>query len=265
MSDKAAASAKSATARSGNVQSVDRAMALLEALGEDEDGCRLSDLVARTGLSPSTAYRLLTTLEKRCFVQLDPAEGMWHIGRQAFSVGSAFARQRIFLAPCLPFLRRLRDHTHETANLAIVDGDDEMIVLTQVESTEFVHATVRVGSRAPMALSGMGKAILATYSPPAVAAIINRHNIDAATLLADLEAIRRRGYSVDDEEYLTGLRCVAAVVYNTKSEALCAIAVLGLAARFTPERVMDLGALVQNTARELTLALGGKLPMQNEP
>ena len=111
----------------------------------------------------------------------------------------------------------------------------------------------------------MGKAILATYAPSAVAAIINRHNLDAATLLADLEAIRRRGYAVDDEEYLTGLRCVAAVVYNTKSEALCAIAVLGLAARFTPERVMDLGALVQSTARELTLALGGKLPMQNEP
>ena len=136
--------------RSGTVQSVDRAMAILEVLGEDEEGYRLTDLARRTGLSVSTVHRLLTTLEQRRFVQFDRTDGMWHVGRGAFAVGSAFTRQRNFVAPALPILRRLRDQTRETANLGVVD-DGEVVVLTQVESREIMRAITRVGGRAPMA------------------------------------------------------------------------------------------------------------------
>jgi IclR family acetate operon transcriptional repressor len=255
-------------ARGGAVQSVDRAMLLLEALGEDEEGYRLTDLAIRTGLSPSTAHRLLTTLEKRRFVAYDQSDAMWHVGRQSFAVGSAFVRRRNFVAPALPFLRRLRDLTHETANLGIVD-DGEVIVLTQVESREIMRAITRVGGRAPMITSGIGKAILATYSDDDVVAIIQRHGmrrltpksvVRAGQLRDALEIVRRDGYAVDDEEFLVGLRCVAAVVYNDQGEALAAISVSGLASRVLAERVPELGRLVRETARELTLALGGRLP-----
>ena len=255
-------------AKSGAVQSVDRAMLLLEALGEDEEGYRLTDLAIRTGLSPSTAHRLLTTLEKRRFVAFDHSDAMWHIGRQAFAIGAAFIRRRNFVAPALPFLRRLRDLTHETANLGIVD-DGEVIVLTQVESREIMRAITRVGGRAPMVTSGIGKAILATYADEDVVAIIQRHGMRRLTphsiarageLRDALDRVRRDGYAVDDQEFLMGLRCVAAVVHNDQAEALAAISVSGLAARVPPERVPELGRLVRDTARELTLALGGRLP-----
>jgi IclR family acetate operon transcriptional repressor len=255
-------------AKGGAVQSVDRAMLLLEALGEDEEGYRLTDLAIRTGLSPSTAHRLLTTLEKRRFVAFDQSDNMWHVGRQTFAVGSAFVRRRNFVAPALPFLRRLRDLTHETANLGIAD-DGEVIVLTQVESREIMRAITRVGGRAPMAASGIGKAILATYSDQDVVAIIQRHGmkrltpksvVRAGELRDALEVVRREGYAVDDEEFLMGLRCVAAVVYNDQAEALAAISVSGLASRVPATRVPELGRLVRETARDLTLALGGRLP-----
>lgn len=254
--------------KSGAVQSVDRAMLLLEALGEDEEGYRLTDLAIRTGLSPSTAHRLLTTLEKRRFVAFDQSDNMWHVGRQSFAIGSAFIRRRNFVAPALPFLRRLRDLTHETANLGVVD-DGEVIVLTQVESREIMRAITKVGGRAPMVTSGIGKAILATYSDEDVAAIIQRHGmrrltpksvVRAGELRDALEAVRRDGYAVDDQEFLMGLRCVAAVVYNDHAEALAAISVSGLASRVPQERAPELGRLVRETARELTLALGGRLP-----
>jgi len=252
----------------GGVQSVDRAMALLEALGEDEEGYRLTDLAIRTGLSPSTAHRLLTTLAERRFVDFDPSDAMWHVGRQTFAVGSAFIRRRNFVAPALPYLRRLRDLTHETANLGVAD-DGEVVVLTQVESREIMRAITRVGGRAPMVASGLGKAILATYSPDEVAAIIQRHGmkrltpksvVRAGQLRGVLDKVRAEGYAVDDQEYLMGLRCVAAVVYNDQAEALCAISVSGLAARVPAERVPELGRLVRDVAGELTLALGGKRP-----
>jgi IclR family transcriptional regulator, acetate operon repressor len=256
------------SAKSGAVQSVDRAMVLLEALGEDEEGYRLTDLSIRTGLSPSTAHRLLTTLEKRRFVEFNPSDNMWHVGRQAFAIGSAFIRRRNFVAPALPYLRRLRDLTHETANLGVAD-DGEVIVLTQVESREIMRAITKVGGRAPMVTSGIGKAILATYSQDEVVAIIQRHGmrrltpksvVRAGELRDALEIVRREGYAVDDQEFLTGLRCVAAVVYNDQAEALAAISVSGLASRVPPERVAELGRLVRETAKELTLALGGRLP-----
>jgi IclR family transcriptional regulator, acetate operon repressor len=255
-------------ARGGAVQSVDRAMLLLEALGEDEEGYRLTDLAIRTGLSPSTAHRLLTTLEKRRFVAFDQSDNMWHVGRQSFAIGSAFIRRRNFVAPALPFLRRLRDLTHETANLGVVD-DGEVIVLTQVESREIMRAITKVGGRAPMVTSGIGKAILATYPDEDVIAIIQRHGmkrltpksvVRAGELRAALDVVRRDGYAIDDQEFLMGLRCVAAVVYNEQAEALAAISVSGLASRVPQERAPELGRLVRETARELTLALGGRLP-----
>jgi IclR family acetate operon transcriptional repressor len=254
--------------KGGSVQSVDRAMALLEALGEDEEGYRLTDLAIRTGLSPSTAHRLLTTLEQRKFVAFDRSDSMWHVGRQAFSVGAAFVRRRNIVAPALPFLRRLRDLTHETANMGVAD-DGEVVVLTQVESREIMRAISRVGGRAPMVASGLGKAIIATYSDAEVAAVIKRHGmprltprsvVRAGELRGALDRVRAEGYAVDDEEFLTGLRCVASAVYNDQGEALGAISVSGLSSRVAPGRLPELGRLVRETALELTLALGGCAP-----
>src|SRR6201987_1896880 len=114
--------------RDGGVQSVDRALLIIETLAEDDEGYRLSDLAVRTGLSSSTVHRLLTTLEKRRFVQFDREASMWHIGAQSFAVGSTFLRRRNFVTQALPYLRKLRDQTRETANLAVID-DGGMVVL----------------------------------------------------------------------------------------------------------------------------------------
>src|ERR1700742_4386530 len=124
--------------RDGGVQSVDRALSIIEALAEDDDGYRLTDLAVRTGLSASTVHRLLTTLEKRRFVQFDRNESIWHIGAQSFAVGSTFVRRRNFATQALPYLRKLRDQTRETANLAIVD-DGSIVILTRVESREIMR------------------------------------------------------------------------------------------------------------------------------
>jgi IclR family acetate operon transcriptional repressor len=252
----------------GRVQSVERAMMLLEVLGEDDEGNRLTDLVSRTGLAPSTVHRLLTTLEQRQFIQFNPTDRLWHIGRQTFAIGSAFARQRSFVAPALPFLRRLRDQSHETANLGVVE-DGEVVLINQVESREIARAINRIGGRVPMPASGMGKAILASYSQDDVTAVLSRSGLRRFTantltrrpaLEADLETIRENGYAIDDEEFVTGLRCVAAAVYNYQGESVCAISVSGLPLRIPMERIPVLGRLVAETARELTIALGGAMP-----
>tara|TARA_R110002124_G_scaffold144122_15_gene309078 strand:- start:28246 stop:28986 length:741 start_codon:yes stop_codon:yes gene_type:complete len=244
---------------------VDRALLLLKALAEESEGLRLTDAAARTELSPSTAHRLLTTLEYRNFVQFDPSSALWHVGHQSFAVGSTFIQHRNFVAAALPFLRRLRDQTRETANLGIIHNG-EMVVLTQVESREIMRAITRVGGRSPLTASGMGKAILATYAAEDVAAVTNAHPMKAMTprtiinrldLNADLEVTAARGYAIDNEEYVLGLRCVAAVVRDHQGEPLCALSVSGLAIRMTLDRLPELGKLVADSATKLSQSMLG--------
>jgi len=253
-----------ADSRDGGVQSVDRALTIIETLAEDDEGYRLSDLAIRTGLSTSTVHRLLTTLENRRFVQFDRTESKWHVGARAFTVGATFARRRNFSAQAVPYLRKLRDLTRETANLAVVD-DEFIVVLTRMESREIMRSLTKVGGRVAMVASGVGKAVLATYSDADVAAIIRHHGMPRLTeksivrpgdLFRELERVRRQGFAIDDEEACMGLRCIAAVVYNDCSEPLAAISVSGMTSRITDDRLATLGETVREVAAELTLALG---------
>ena len=138
-----------------NVQSVTRALLLLETLADDAAGWRLTDLSLRTGLSLSTVHRLLTTLQERRFVQYDSRRQLWSVGRQAFSVGAAFGQRQALVAPALPHLRRLRDLTRETANFGVLD-DGEIVVMAQAESREIVRAIARTGGRAGLVYSALG-------------------------------------------------------------------------------------------------------------
>src|ERR1700738_4227533 len=255
--------------RDGGVQCVDRALLIIETLAEDDEGYRLSDLAVRTGLSTSTVHRLLATLEKRRFVQFDRYESKWHVGARSFSVGATFARRRNFTAQAMPYLRKLRDLTRATANLAVVD-DEAIIVLTRIESREIMRSLTKVGGRGAMVASGVGKAVLATYSDEDVNAVICRQGMPRITeksivrpgeLFRELQAIRRQGYAVDDEEARMGLRCVAAVVYNDCSEPLAAISVSGMTSRVTDDRMPALGRDVREGAAELSSAFGGVMPV----
>lgn len=254
--------------RTTAVQSVERAISILTTLTESHEGQRLTKIAHRTGLSVSTTHRLLTTLEMQKYVQFDPVESMWYVGRAAFEVGSAFVRQRNFVAAALPYLRHLRDITKETANLGVA-ADDEIVVLTQVESREVLRTINRVGGSVPIACTAMGKAILANYSRAELHSIISKNGLFKHTtksivnenkLHQELDLVRARGYSVDDEEFVSGIRCIAAAVYNDHGDVLCSIGISGLSYRLTREKIPSIGKVLRATSRELTLALGGMLP-----
>ncbi len=258
-------------ARDGAVQSVDRALRIIETLAEDGEGYRLTDLAIRTGLSPSTAHRLLTTLERRRFVQFDRASSTWRIGATAYLVGATFMKPGCFTTQALPYLRKLRDQTQETANLAVVN-DGSLIVLTRVESRELMRSVSRVGGRVSMATSGLGKALLSAYSEAEVFAVIRREGLPRLTsksivrtgdLRKSLHDIRERGYSVDDEEAQIGLRCVSAVVYDGLGEPHAAISVSGKTSRVPDDRLAVLGKAVHDVALELTSVIGGAPPRRN--
>jgi len=254
--------------KGGVVQSIDRAMGLLEILGEDDEGYRLVDLAQSAGLPPSTTHRLLTTLEKRQFVQFDRESGLWHVGVQCFAVGANFVRRRNVVIQARPFMRQLRDLAGETVNLGVAD-QGEVVFLTQVESRELMRAIARPGGRSLMHCSGLGKALLAAMSEREVSEILHQHGmrrmtahsiVRPAKLHEALEAIREQGYAFDDEENAVGLRCVAAVIYDEYSNPLAGVSIAGPTARVSDRRIADLGKLVMRSALDITTALGGRAP-----
>jgi len=256
----------------GTVQSLLRAIALLEILAEDDEGYRLVDLAARAGLSTSTTHRLLTTLEQKQFVQFSRDSSLWFVGVRCFSIGSAFARRRNFATLALPHMRKLRDTTGETVNLGLLDQGD-VVFLTQVESRELMRAITRPGGRSPLPCTAMGQALLSVMSEGEIADILKRHglprrtpnSIARPTLLHQvLTAARTHGYAVDDEENAVGLRCVAAVIFDEFRHPYAAISIAGPTVRVTPRRVPELGQQAIAAARDITLATGGLVPARNE-
>jgi IclR family acetate operon transcriptional repressor len=251
----------------GTVQSINRALGLLETLAR-HDGIRLTELARQVGLSLSTTHRLMTTLQQHGFVQCSQVTNQWHVGRAAYVVGTAFSRPDNFVPGVMPFLRRLRDGTGETVSLGMSERG-QMKFVSRLEGKGVVRAIGRVGSYVPLTISGMGKALLAVEGRRDGQTPTSAGHLIAATpksirtwegLHANLQCIRDQGFAVDDEECRMGVRCVAAVVYNQHAEAHCAVSVSGSVDRITDDRLARLGALVKEVAQDMTAAIGGHVP-----
>ena len=193
---------------SGQVQSLSRALKLLNALSYYTQGLSLSEVASEVGLPNSTAHRLLTTLQNERYVRFDNERSVWMIGVQAFRVGSTFVRSRALVSIARPYMRRLMDQAGETVNLGIFDRG-EVVYLAQVETQKMMRAIAGPGGRAPLHCSGIGKALLAYMSNEdreRVLASLQWHRETANTLMspeaikAELPSVEQGNYAVDDEE-----------------------------------------------------------------
>jgi IclR family acetate operon transcriptional repressor len=251
----------------GSVQAIDRGLGLLEIIA-GADGLTLTDLSQRAGLAPSTAHRILSSLQAHQFVFHDEERGLWLIGVGAFEVGTAFLRNRRLAGIGRIVMHDLMEATGETVNLGIEDAG-EVVFISQIESHSALRAFFRAGSRAPIHASGVGKTLLAEMPEARVREILYKRGlakftgrtlVAPATLFQELQVIARRGWAVDDEERNLGMRCVAAAIFNEYSEAIAGVSVSGPTVRLTPERALELGPMVKRAADEITASIGGHLP-----
>lgn len=248
------------------VQSLSRALSLLNALAARENGLGLSELAKTTGLAVSTTHRLLTTLQQDGFVRYDAERSAWMIGVQSFIVGSAFLRSRDLAMIARPVMRQLMEKSGETVNLAVEDRG-EAVYIAQVECRKMMRAIARPGGRAMMHSSAVGKALLAAMEPEDVARILKTHGLPretaktigtAASLRSNLKEITSRGYAIDDEENAIGLRCLAAVVRDEQTQPVAALSLSGPTARIGDSLLEPLGAAVKQAADKMTDAFGGR-------
>ncbi|HKK29730.1 MAG TPA: IclR family transcriptional regulator C-terminal domain-containing protein [Alphaproteobacteria bacterium] len=259
---------KSSAERSGQVQSLVRALRLLQEVADAGDGITLTEVANRVGLPVSSAHRLLSTLQQEGFVRFDAERTLWFVGVKAFAVGNAFLRARDLVQVARPYMRGLMEQCDETVNLAVEDGG-QIIYLAQIECRQMMRALASPGARVPMHSSAVGKVLLAYMSPAVRNSALDRLRLERFTantitgrerLEKGLGEIRVQGYAFDDEEHAVGLRCVAAPIFNEAREAIAGISLSGPAARVTDKRFNELAGLVQRTAKVITRDFGGIPP-----
>ena len=252
--------------RSGHTQSVSRALSLLSKLSEEPDGFNLSELARRVKLAPSTAHRLLTTLQLDQFVRFE--DGRWLVGVQSFNVGSSYLRARDVSYMSRSYLRMMMQETGETANLALLENS-ELVYLAQNECPELMRALARPGARAPLTCSAVGKACLAfmprkvsdaLIASSGISQMTRKSHVTAESLWRDLDAIRKRQFAFDDEEHSDGLRCVAAPLFDKSGIVIGALSTSGPVVRITDQKLQSHGRTVLRIARDMTRALGGTWP-----
>jgi IclR family acetate operon transcriptional repressor len=245
-----------------SIQSVDRAVALLQALGADSPTPRVTELAQLLGLHKSTVSRLLSTLEKHGLVEQDPETKWFRLGVGLITLG-AQVRSDLRQAARQP-LELLCKQVQETVNLAVLDGDEVINVDQFLPDQHQIKNIGWVGRRAPLYCSSTGKTLLAYLAPKEIERIIaaglpaiTPNTItDAGRLRSELASIRERGYGVGLEEFEVGLCAVSAPVYDRNGTVVAVVNASGPSYRVTADKVGELAQLAVQAARAVSLQLG---------
>lgn len=264
-----------APASAYTVKSLIKALNILEALAEGEQpSYTLTELSRRLRLHVSTVHRLVVNLSQQGFLDHDPTTGGYQLGYRVLRMGLRVLDRLDFRRVAHPLLRELNEKTQETVHLVILQGEYGMSV-EKLLSPQPVGLDARLGALIPLHCSGVGKSLLAFQDeeflqriarPPGLERRTARTITTLAQLRKELATVRERGYAVDDEEAVEGLRCVAAPIFDNTGRVVAAFSVAGPATRITPERIPEIALLVCETSRRISFRLGYRaVPPRGSP
>jgi IclR family acetate operon transcriptional repressor len=250
----------SGTKRPGaaGTQGIARTLALLDAFRDAKGDLGISDLAQSLSLSVSTVHRIVSALTERGYLAQNEETERYYLGRAAVLLGQA-ANKRLGLHLVKPVLDSLGKETGESVNLGVREGN-EMVVVMRVESSQPLRFSQDPGSRLPVYASAMGKVTLSRSPsiddevaalPTPLRALTDNTIVSTDDLRRELERIRASGYSLDDEEAIMGVRCLAAPVVSHQGTVLAAIAIQAPAVRMPRSRLRELAPLVAAAANEV--------------
>jgi DNA-binding IclR family transcriptional regulator len=246
------------------VDAAAKALELLSVFSFREPRLSLAELAARTGIPRATAFRLLSTLEGSGF--LVKVHGAYQLGIKCFVLGNIVAGGLDLRETAHPHLVGLRDATRETTQIGILDHWQVVYLERVLAPMPTSSMRSRAGAILPAYCTGLGKTLLAYRPESEVAAwaatqkfpaITTRTITSAKRLLKELDAIRERGYALDDEEREIGVHCIAAPIRNHNGEVVGAISVAGPSDRMPrPLEGSEMARAVVRAARAISIDLG---------
>lgn len=251
--------------RAYRVEALARGLAVLSTFNQAMAELSLAQIAASTGLSKSTAFRIVRTLEEAGYLTRHPETLRYRPGLKVLELGFTALSSLGIRDAARPFLEQLSRETGETVSLSLLDGL-EVVYIDRVRNKSIVGVVLELGSRIPANCASMGKAMLAHLSAEDLAALLEatplapctgRSIVDPAALERELARIRRRGYAINDQELEVGLRAVAAPIRDHTGGVVAAINATGsVRAISRPRLTHELAPKVKEAASRISRAIG---------
>lgn len=253
--------AEGGTSSPGGVQSVDRALSILELLARSGEA-GVTELADALGVHKSTAFRLMATLEGHGLVEQTEERGKYRLGVGLLRLAGATTARLDVVQEARPVCRKLAADTGETVNVAVL-ADRAALYLDQVAGSSALQPHNWVGQHIPLHATSNGKVLLAGLDAERLDDLLG--SLPAYTdmtitrkgqLRKELARVREQGYAVAVDELEVGLTAVAAPVRNAHGDVLATMSVSGPTFRLGPERVQEVVVLLRAAAAEVSHRLG---------
>ena len=239
------------------LSSVRRCLEVLEAFTAEEPELSLAQVSRRLGCHKSSVFRILSTLAARGYVEKNALNHTYRLGWKLLDLAGRLAGGYKLPDIAAPFMEALAQSTGEIVHLSILDGE-EIVYLEKKGRSQPLTVSAMVGGRNPAHASAMGKVLLSGLPKAERAALLGRGPLarltantitDPQLLSRELEAVRRRGYALDDEESFQGIRCLAAPLRDRDGRVVAAISVTAPRQRLGSRRAAEIRRQVLEAAR----------------
>jgi IclR family KDG regulon transcriptional repressor len=258
-----ATAAKPVSSECMKVQVLERAFDILELLSREQCGLGLTDIGQRLDLHKSTVHRLLASLRQRGYIE-KTAEGTYRLGMEFIELSSLHLNNLELKTEAQPLLRELAKRVNNTVFLAMLQ-DNEVVYIDKMETHNSLRKYSIIGKRAPLHCTALGKAMLSGRADTEIKETFAQRGLTKYTpktfaaidrLVTEIGKTRTRGWSVDDEEYEKGVRCVGAPIRDYRNQVIGAVSTSGSVAMIPRDKVKEIAGSVKAAALEISRRMG---------
>lgn len=243
------------------IQSVHRALDILEFLISSGDGQRLSSITEHCDLNKTTAFHLIKTLESRGYLEQSPDSLYYKTGGKVFELALK-AYQNINLTQiCQPYLEQLADQFNETVGVfhySKIDGRMQTLCTSYVESTHPVKVSVSLGKWLPLSCTAVGRVYLSCLSKSAFEEALHLENHsptdenDCMKLYDEVAKVKKQRFCIEREEYEEGVVNLAVPIYKYSGRAIASICITMPSQRAGQNRIKEMVAAMKPISKEIS-------------
>ena len=252
------------TKETPSIQSLDRGLLILEAVGKSSEPVSLGQLAAMLGIDRSSAFRLANTLKRRGYLANPSAGRDYVLGPSVWRLSRQYDWSKMLVRVANEPLKALATEINETAHLAVREGRKALFI-DHVTSNHVISISGQTGELVPLYCTSHGKALLTDFEEKDLINLFGAKPLKAFTantiqsvrsLAADCRSIRERGFATDEGEYLEGVRCLAAPIRDRDGAVIASIGISAPSARFPKEREREVAARVVAVAAQIQEMVG---------
>jgi IclR family transcriptional regulator, KDG regulon repressor len=242
------------------IQSLARGLDLMVMLADSDRPLGITEIARNLHLDKSTVFRLLSTLAGRGFIVQEPETRRYKPGLQIVALSRKVLDRTELRSIVKPFLKQLQQNTGETAHLALFTGN-RAVYIDREDTDASLNVQTEIGQEAPLHCTAIGKALIAHLSQDELEKILENRELTRFTsrtittireLIPHLQTANERGYTLDDEEYHPGVRCISAPIRDHRNIVVAAIGISGPSIRVTPDKIPDMASVVMDTANQIS-------------